>query len=66
MTLARYYAKREVQLRWRAQGIRVWDYEASDLAKAASNYLSEHPELIEVAARHLNKIPNKRTETQSP
>jgi hypothetical protein len=61
MTLARYYAKREVQWRWRAQGIRIWDYEASDLAKAAKSYLSEHPELIEQAAETVRNDPQLRT-----
>jgi type 1 fimbriae regulatory protein FimE len=61
MTLARYLAKREVQWRWRAQGIRIWDYEASDLAKAAKAYLSEHPELIEQAAETVRNVVRNRT-----
>jgi hypothetical protein len=61
IVLARYYAKREVQWRWRAQGIRIWDYEASNLAKAAKSYLSEHPELIEQAAETVRNDPRLRT-----
>jgi hypothetical protein len=61
ITLARYYAKREVKREWRAQGIRIWDYEASDLAKAAKSYLSEHPVLIEQAAETVRNDPRLRT-----
>jgi|RhiMetdeSRZDD1v2_1073273.scaffolds.fasta_scaffold2055744_1 hypothetical protein len=46
---ARELAKREVKAQWRARGLKPWDIEASELAKAARTYLSEHPELIEHA-----------------
>jgi hypothetical protein len=45
ITFGRYFAKRAV--------IRIWDYEASDLTKAARAYLSEHPDLIQEAERTL-------------
>ena len=41
--------------RWRAQGIKVHQFEASDLAKAASTYLEDHrAELIELARSQLS------------
>jgi hypothetical protein len=50
VTLARYYAKREVQWQWRAQGIKVHYIEPHDLALASEAYLNEHrAELIEQA-----------------
>jgi hypothetical protein len=35
--------------------------EASDLVKAAKNYLSEHPDLIEQAAETVRNDPRLRT-----
>jgi hypothetical protein len=59
--LARYFAKRAVKAAWLKQGLRIWDYEASDLTKAAKSYLSEHPELIEQAAETVRNDPRLRT-----
>jgi hypothetical protein len=57
MTLARYYAKRNVKEEWRRQRKHwVW-IEASELTKASMAYLAEHPELIEEAKRSLIELP---------
>jgi len=61
IVLARSFAKREVKRHWHKQGIRWRDFEASDLAKAAKSYLSEHPELIEQAAETVRNDPQLRT-----
>jgi hypothetical protein len=56
LTLARYIALREVKDRWRAQGVKLQQFDAHDLAKASKAYLNEHrAELIEKAARRLNE-----------
>src|ERR1700747_3584513 len=58
LTLARYIALREAKRVWRAQGVRLQQFDAHDLAEAAKAYLSEHfDELVEQAARHLNETP---------
>jgi hypothetical protein len=57
LTLARYIALREVKRVWRAQGVKLQQFDAHDLAKASKVYLSEHPELIEQASRRLNENP---------
>jgi hypothetical protein len=58
---AHWLAKREVKRLWHSQGLR-WQYiEASDLARAAQSYLSEHPELIEQAAETVRNDPRLRT-----
>jgi hypothetical protein len=61
ITLAHWLAKRAVKAAWLRQGLRIWDYEASDLNKAAKSYLSEHPELIEQAAETVRNDPRLRT-----
>jgi hypothetical protein len=58
--LARYMARKAVKAAWLKAGIRIRDYEASDLTKAAKSYLSEHPELIEQAAETVRNDPRLR------
>ena len=61
VTLARYFAKREVQWQWRAQGIKVHYIEPHDLALASEAYLNEHrAELIELARSQLSTFAQKR------
>jgi hypothetical protein len=62
ITLARYYAKREVKAQLQAQGLKLQAIEASELAKAARAYLGEHPELIDQAKAWLGS--NVRTHAQ--
>ena len=58
LTLARYIALREVKRVWRAQGVKLHQFDAHDLARASKAYLSEHfDELVEKAARRLNETP---------
>jgi hypothetical protein len=53
ITLARYYAKRNVKEEWKRRKIKLSHVDAKDLTKAAIDYLEEHPELIEEAKRSL-------------
>jgi hypothetical protein len=53
MTLARYYAKRNVREEWKRRKIKLSHVDAKDLTKAAIDYLEAHPELIEEAKRSL-------------
>jgi hypothetical protein len=55
LTLARYIALRELKAEWHRQGVKLQQFDAHDLARASKTYLSEHPELIEQAARRLNE-----------
>ena len=49
MTLARYYAKQAVKRELQAQGVKLVHVEASELSRAANDYLDNHPELIAFA-----------------
>jgi hypothetical protein len=60
ITLARYMARKAVKTEW-LTGLRIWDYEASELVKVAKSYLSEHPDLIEQAAETVRNDPRLRT-----
>jgi hypothetical protein len=53
MTLARYYAKRNVKEEWRRQKIKLSHVDPKDLTQAADAFLKAHPELIEEAKRAL-------------
>lgn len=44
MTLARYCAKKAVKEQWRAQGLKLQDFEASGLSRKANAYLDQHQE----------------------
>jgi hypothetical protein len=61
LTLARWLASKAVKARWAAFGLKVHHIEASELARAARTYLSEHPELIEQAAETVRNHPKFRT-----
>ena len=55
--LARYYAKQSVKAELWAQGRKVREYEARDLAKAAQVYLDQHrAELIAKAESVWSKL----------
>ena len=73
MTIARYFAREAVKRELRAQAIKLQTVEASELSRAANDYLTNHPELIEFATeryqdcvkRGLLKPPrNRRKPTQ--
>jgi hypothetical protein len=56
LTLAQYLARRDVKALWHRQGIKLNQFSAKDITKAAKSYLSQHPELIEQAQTEcLNK-----------
>ncbi len=57
MTLATYYAKREVKREWQRQGRKLQTIEASEIARAAHIYLDQHPELIEEASEQIRTNP---------
>src|SRR5262249_3936448 len=49
MTLARYYATQAVKRELYAQGIKLQQIEASEIARAANKYIDDHPEIIAFA-----------------
>ena len=50
ITLARYYAKQAVKEQWRAAGLKLQDFGASELNRTAETYLHQHrEELIALA-----------------
>jgi hypothetical protein len=53
VTLARYFAKRAVKDEWRRQGLKPQYLDASDLTKAATAHLGDHPCLLDEAERTL-------------
>jgi hypothetical protein len=64
MTLARYYARGEVKVRWRAQGLKPQYIEAGELAQAAKAHLDSHPELVEQAKATLAHCANLSSNAQ--
>jgi hypothetical protein len=53
VTSARYFAKGAVKDEWRRQGLKPQYLDASDLTKAATAYLGDHPCLLDEAERTL-------------
>jgi hypothetical protein len=53
VTLARYFAKRAVKDEWRKAGLKPQYLDASELTKAATAYLNDHPCLLDEAERTL-------------
>jgi hypothetical protein len=51
--LARYFAKRAIKAQWQKEGLEPQYCDACDLTRAATAYLSEHPDLIQEAERAL-------------
>ena len=51
ITLARYYAKQAVKEQWLAQGLKLQDFQTSEISRAADAYLTTHPELIAFATQ---------------
>ena len=49
MTLARWYAKEAIKKELYAQGITVAHVEACEIARAAIQYIDDHPEIIAFA-----------------
>jgi hypothetical protein len=50
ITLARWMAKRDVKSIWQSWGRRSWDFDASDLARAAGEHFNEHRDELLAAA----------------
>jgi cytoplasmic iron level regulating protein YaaA (DUF328/UPF0246 family) len=49
MTLARYHARQAVKRELQAQGFKLSHYEASEITRAANEYITKHPEVIALA-----------------
>jgi len=61
MTLARYYATQAVKRELYAQGIKLVHVEASEIARAAIQYIDDHPEIIGFAtARYQDLVKSGR------
>jgi hypothetical protein len=50
MTLARYYARQAIKRELLAQGLKLSHVEASEITKAANQYIDDHPEIIAFAS----------------
>jgi hypothetical protein len=50
MTLARYYARQAIKRELLAQGLKLSHVEASEITKAANQYIDDHPEIMAFAA----------------
>ena len=69
MTLARYYAQQAIKRELQAQAIKLVHVEASEIARAAIQYIDDHPEIISFATarcedcvkRGLLKPPRNRS-----
>jgi hypothetical protein len=66
MTLARYYAKQAVKAQWRAAGLKLHDFKASEVNRTAEAYLHQHrEELIALATeRYLSFVESGRLQRQ--
>ena len=49
MTLARWHARQVIKKELLAQGIKLSHVEASDITRAANQYVDDHPEIIAFA-----------------
>jgi hypothetical protein len=56
MTMTRYLARKRLKDYMRDRGLRIQDFEASELAIASRAYLERHPELFSEAQVMLAKI----------
>jgi len=56
MTLARYYAKQAVKRELQAQGIKLQQIEASEITRAANEYIDDHPEIIAFASERYRSL----------
>ena len=56
MTIAKYSAREAVKRELRAQAIKLQTVEASELSRAANDYLTNHPELIEFATERYQDL----------
>src|SRR5262249_29823568 len=56
MTLARYYATQAVKRELQAQGIKVALVEASEITRAANQYVDDHPEIISFATERYQDL----------
>jgi hypothetical protein len=60
MTLARYEAIKIVKAQLRASGLRLGSFEQRDITARARAYLSDHPELVQLAAHRIATTPSLR------
>jgi hypothetical protein len=59
--LAHHLARRAVERRLRAQGLRVSHIPYADISAQARDYLAAHPELVDQAAETVRNNPKLRT-----
>ena len=50
MTLARWHAREAIKKELRAKGIKLYHVEASEITRAANQYIDDHPEIIAFAS----------------
>src|SRR5215831_18440169 len=56
MTLARWHARQAVKRELYAQGIKVAHVEASEITRAANQYVDDHPEIIAKACESYRSL----------
>jgi hypothetical protein len=61
MAVAKLAAIKAVKRDMQAQGLRTAHIERQTIVSAAYSYLRDHPELIELAAETVRKVPQLRT-----
>jgi hypothetical protein len=55
-TLARYYAREAIKKELRAQGIKLYHVEASEITRKANDYITDHPEIIALASERYRSL----------
>jgi hypothetical protein len=56
MTLARWHARQAVKAQLQAQGIKLAHVEASEISRAANQYVEDHPEIIAKAFESYRRL----------
>jgi len=51
MVLARYYAREAIKRELRSQGVKLIHVEASEITRAANQYIEDHPEIVAFATK---------------
>jgi hypothetical protein len=56
MTLARWYARQAVKRELYGQGIKLQQIEASEITRAANQYILDHPEVMALATERYQDL----------
>jgi hypothetical protein len=56
MTLARYHARQTIKRQLLAQGLKLSNVEASEITRAANQYIEDHPEIMTLASESYRSL----------